>query len=217
MEDITFRSKYLSFSFSDWMKFGDALQHAFEGAFYYALFLEGRYDKEKPKLPLTAHICDLADAAGHLPSEVVMVSNASHIPELRKDQFGHWSVAPPPCPYVSISPNEKIFGSTESELLHIGMGGISVACRRSVKTDFSFARRFYNLYRRFATLRDQICLTYPDGEVLSASTAGFNIWLGHEAIRWAREDRRRLLACDGRQGLRPNDDGVTKLPPGRRA
>ncbi|WP_341704167.1 hypothetical protein [Ferrovibrio sp.] len=57
----------------------------------------------------------------------------------------------------------------------------------------------------------QIGVTYPDYRMLWSIDKGSDTWLGHDAVRWAREDRRRLLYYDSRGwGYCPNDEGIHK-------
>lgn len=211
MDNIRFHEKTLSFLSADWRMFGDALVAEYPRAFYYPFYLAERYDSEKPRLLIAQHMCDLVEANNLMTTEIIMVFDCSYVPVVRKDDFGFWSAGYPPCPYAQFSPGERIFNRTAHEPQHISQGSASVTYRRNVAEDAALAKRFFRIFRRFATLRNQVCLTYPEGDMVEASATGFGVWLGHEAIRWAREDNSRMLGVSGKVALRPYDDGITKL------
>ncbi len=70
------------------------------------------------------------------------------------------------------------------------------------------ARRLLYLLGKVATNRNHVYVGYPGYQVITVFEKGGTCWLGHDAIRWAREDPRRLLTMDAasRGGLRPMDD-----------
>lgn len=210
MDNIRYHEKDLSFLLADWKAFGDALTAEYPWAFYYPFHLAGRYDSERPNLPIAKHVCDLMESNNLLATEIIMVFDFSYMPVVRRGEFGFWDAGYPPFPYAQLSPGERVFSRTAGGPEYISQGSISVGYRRDVPEDAALAKCFFRILRRFASLRDQVCLTYPDGEVLAASAAGFDVWLGHEAIRWAREDNSRMLAVSGNKALRPSDDNIIK-------
>lgn len=53
----------------------------------------------------------------------------------------------------------------------------------------------------------------PEYEIGCSIDKGSMAWLGHDAIRWVRNNPKRLLNCqEGGWGYRPNDDGIVKPP-----
>jgi hypothetical protein len=74
--------------------------------------------------------------------------------------------------------------------------------------DFALARRLFHLLGKVATNRNHVYVGYPGYEVITVFEKGGTCWLGHDAIRWAREDPKRLLAMhtSGRGGHRPMEE-----------
>lgn len=61
-----------------------------------------------------------------------------------------------------------------------------------------FARQIYRLLAQFTTNERQVRVSYPHYEVFPepAGPPLFGLWIGHDALRWAREDPKRLLAYE---------------------
>ena len=66
-------------------------------------------------------------------------------------------------------------------------------CRPDNKEDLALANRVYNLLGNFTTNRDQVCFRLPFLELETVKRKGSELWIGHEAIRWAKQDAMRFI------------------------
>ena len=68
------------------------------------------------------------------------------------------------------------------------------------------AMLFFRLLGKVCTNRNQMQISMPGRELLCHGPKGSLFWLGHDAIRWAREDPQRVLFYNDRTwALRPDD------------
>lgn len=125
---------------------------------------------------------------------------------------------PMPLPIVRILQYRGVWDPKGTAPEHLSRGRIEISCQPGNKNHLTFARQFFALMGKLSTNKNQLRITLPGYNIETVQEKGSLIWLGHDAIRWAREDRRRLLCyerggssdnCDG-WGLRPNDKGIVK-------
>lgn len=69
-----------------------------------------------------------------------------------------------------------------------------------------FARQIFRLLAQFSGNRRQALVRYPDYAVMPDATSTSGLWIGHDALRWAREDSRRLLAYERARLTTRRDD-----------
>jgi hypothetical protein len=81
---------------------------------------------------------------------------------------------------------------------HIGEGQIQIHLAPNHKGHARFARQIYRLLAQFTTNERQTLVGYPHYEVIPEPPGPplFGLWIGHDALRWAREDSKRLLAYE---------------------
>ncbi|HEX6957175.1 MAG TPA: hypothetical protein VF194_04250 [Ferrovibrio sp.] len=73
------------------------------------------------------------------------------------------------------------------------------------------SRRFYRLFGKFATNRDQTSFWMPERRFWSEQKKGSLFWLGYDAIRWAKEDPQRVFFYNTNGwAFRPDDAGVIR-------
>jgi hypothetical protein len=61
-----------------------------------------------------------------------------------------------------------------------------------------FARQMWRLLAQFSSNQPQLLVRYPEYEVMpqSPGASSSGLWIGHDALRWARENPKRLLAYE---------------------
>ena len=210
MTETAFRSKRVCLSYADWIAFGGGLAEAFPAARYYPIYVDSFYETdEPPALPVESSLA----AFFRDPNPQHYQINMAVAPAwtLRWNRGEHRWYVREFCPFVRIRPGGRVIDDKPDAPPHIRSGEIDVCCEAGNKEHFAFARRFYRVFRKFASNTDQIGLRYPGYEVLWSIDKGSITWLGHDAIRWARENKRRMLYYDHRGwGYRPNDEGIVK-------
>ncbi|MBX9634195.1 MAG: hypothetical protein K2X44_04365 [Magnetospirillum sp.] len=200
---VSFRSRETCLSPADVKAFAATLVEAFPTARYYVPPGLGEgYDIEPPTIATALHLLDLT------AYERWMHFDEEWVPQWRKDpDYGRWVLASPRLPSVRFQMG-KVRPADECRPERISATEIDVSCRPHRKEDFAMARRLFHLLDKIATNRHQVYVSYPGYEVATVFEKGGSLWMGHDAIRWAREDPRRLLAMhtSGRGGIRPMDD-----------
>ncbi|MGE5504633.1 MAG: hypothetical protein ACM31L_09440 [Actinomycetota bacterium] len=201
---VAFRSRHACLSPADLKAFAAILVEAFPTARYY---VDPGYvacrGAEPPPVATALHLLELN------AYKRWMHFDEDWVPQWQKDPYdGHWVLCPERLPYVLFMGTPKIWPSERDCPERIQSIQIDVSCRPHRKEDFAIARRLFYLLGKVATNRKQLYVGYPDYEVRTVFEKGSTHWLGFDAIRWAREDPKRLLAMhtSGRGGIRPMDE-----------
>lgn len=204
-------------SLTDWAGFADAVALANPGACYVASVDEALYYQETPpEVPKSDALGPLILSPTKPPYEIDMYLDPNL--ELSWEKWiGRWHTRVKSRLQVKFHPGGRAIEDPRAPP-HIRSGEIIAYCRPGVKEDFAFAQRLFRLLKKFATTANQACYSYPQYEVRWTQEKGDLNWLGHDAIRWAREDKLRMLSYERRGsaddwigwGLRPNDEGIVK-------
>ncbi|HLO75375.1 MAG TPA: hypothetical protein VK196_02840 [Magnetospirillum sp.] len=202
---VSFRCREACLTPADLKVFSTLLVENFTTARYFAdPGLHGLDGQEPPEVVIAFRLHDLRDY------EVYMTFDEDWLPQWgRAGHYGDWSLSYPRLPHVRflvgrVRPADQRYPERIDSL------DIQCSCRPHRKEDFTMARRLFHLLGKVATNRNQVYVSYPGYEVITVFEKGGqgSVWLGHDAIRWAREDPRRLLTMhpSGRGGMRPMDD-----------
>lgn len=206
-----FRSKRVCLSMEDWFAVSEALAEEWPKAIYCPFYLQDAFGQHPPQLTVGRSLHEVMTLNDRRSREIVMIPNPKWKAELHQSSSGEWRISFPAFPRVDFRPGGQIVDEHLSSPPTIHSGEIDVRCKPREQLHFAFARRFFKLFSRFATNRNQIGVSYPGYEILWSIEKGSDTWLGLNAIRWAREDKRRLLYYDDRGwGYRPNDEGIVK-------
>lgn len=109
------------------------------------------------------------------------------------DGFPRWRVKTiVPMPYASIRSKSAIYPARRDEPEFVTEGEIDFATDPRNEDHKIFMRAFFSLLGKYCSNRHQIEVWTPDYTV-SDPIVSTNLWLRHEAIRWALEDSRRVL------------------------
>lgn len=204
-----FRSRRVCLSLVDWKAFGDALARIYpEERYLRTMTVEEKKSPEKPSANLIAsHLCAFNDRPEGPPWEIDFTLGPKWQLKLEPFEQGwsRWKRDPLDYPFLVFRPEWQWLVPPKHEMPeHLREGSIEVQCSRVHKPHLAFARRFYKLFSQFATNKNQHGMRYPSYEILWTLEKGSDLWLGHDAIRWAREDQRRLLGYDRHNfGYRP--------------
>lgn len=194
-------SRYVCLSPLDWKLFATALEDAFPNALYSRrpTIEESRRD-ERPEIHLERKLCR-PDPSG--PAGIAAVGpNQMHFGPATKliwENYFGWGVTieglywpmmrlgrpVPPKPADANGPE------------HIEEGLVHIDLAPQHKGHARFARQIYRLLAQFTTNERQVLVGYPHYDVRPQPDRPlFGLWIGHDALRWAREDPKRLLAYE---------------------
>lgn len=200
---VSFRCREACLSPADLKAFAATLVEAFPTARYFATpRLRDLDGPEPPEVPIAFSLLGLSG------NDLYMTFDEDWLPQWNKTEYyGSWSLAYPRLPYVRFLMG-KVWPADGRRPERIDPLNIQCSCRPHRKEDFAMARRLFHLLGKIATNRKQAYVGYPGYEVRTVFENGRGVWLGHDAIRWAREDPKRLLAMhtSGMGGMRPMDD-----------
>ena len=213
-----FRSRDVCFSATDWLQAGEAIKAQYPQSVY----IRGatgpeRIAKSIPAISRKSRLRDLMDETGQLPFEADVCFDPEWQPEFRvREDGGGWIRNPMPLPTVRILQYQGVWGAQGKAPEHLSAGRIEISCQSGNENHLTFARQFFALMGKLSTNKNQLRIRLPSYNVEAVQEKGSLIWLGHDAIRWAREDKRRLLCyersgssdSDDGWGLRPNDEGI---------
>ncbi|HLO75373.1 MAG TPA: hypothetical protein VK196_02830 [Magnetospirillum sp.] len=200
---VSFRSRKACLTSADLAAFSALLVENFPTARYFAPPHFTKCDgPEPPEVLLAFSLATLPDYG------IYMTIDENWLPQwARCPEDGSWVLSFPRLPYVRFLVG-RMRSADRQRPEHIDPLEIDVSCRPHRKEDFAMARRLFHLLGKVATNRNQVYVSYPDYEVVTVFEKGGTLWMGHDAIRWAREDPLRLLTMhpSGRGGIRPMDD-----------
>ena len=200
-EPVSFRCRKACLTPADLTAFSNLLMENFPTARYFLRPpLQSREpDADHPEVPVADRFLDLPGA------DLYMTFDADWRPQWRRaGYYQSWSLIYPRLPDVRFDIG-RMRPADDQRPEHIQTTDIQCSCRPDHKEDFTMARRLFTLLGKVATNRNHVYVGYPGYEVVTVFEKGGTRWLGHDAIRWAREDSRRLLTMhpSGRGGLRP--------------
>lgn len=218
-QKFTVKTRYVWFTLADWRAFSDALAVAYPQA---------RYDIRQthdvgPDRPDTIWDCHLMDVPlnreGMLSwnDNVLMVFNPDWTPEYETFRLP----ADPPdiirwkeksgrsrMPFAQLRRHTAPTQSQLAIMTRFDHSDIHYFCPTGSKAAAAEARRFFRLVEKFCTNRNQAYYRLepfngPGCEFVRTGAKGSWFWLGHDAIRWAREDSRRIMRYLSTTGVRP--------------
>ena len=193
------RSRNICFIKEDWEAVGDALLIACPYAQYKRhITPPERILPEPPEPPISRHICDLVQPVNRFAVDISVQfyggPQAGHDPE---DPARTIAMAPS----FSIRDAGRIYPA-DHEPEQASSGRLDFWLESNNADHIAFMRQIFSLFGRFSSNRHQMTVSYPDYEDYRHKVVG-DLWLGHEAIRWALEDPKRIL--DYRTYSNPNE------------
>jgi hypothetical protein len=211
---IHFRSKYVCMNRTDWKAFAATVMEANPGA-RYLRSLPSEIDLYSPQPPDFQIEDSFTNLLAHEdpPWEITMHIDPAWQWSWARSDIGRWYTRGASDLVIRFILGGKVFEERATNPTYISQGEIDVSCRAGRKDHYAFAQRLFRLLKRFVTNKNQVCYGWPGYEVRWTREKGNWYWLGHDAIRWAREDKRRLLTWHSAGwGVRPNDEGIVKPP-----
>jgi hypothetical protein len=220
--DYTYRRHRVCLALTDWHRFADALYDMLpEGRYFYNPPVVYRMWAKPPPTVQGEHMFRLYHAEGQLypidHSETEMHFDAHWQPEwfvtgdpinpFLPEPGSYWDLRQPQMPAFrfefSFEKSAKD-GHPEHVTDH---GDYWFFYEPGNRAHMDIGRQVFRLFRQMATNRDQVTVG-KDGAIRAYRRMS-GIWLGHDAIAWARQDRTRLLAYSDwhrdPMGLRPLD------------
>lgn len=178
----------------DWTRFATALQDAFPDALYSrSVSLAELTAAAPPKLRLEHSLCRPGPDG---PSQMHFGPETELI---LKRQMG-WQVTREGLfwPQITLGRPVAPLPADERGPERLRDAQILIHTAPHHKGHARFARQICRLLAQFATNQRQVLVRYPEYEVLpqapGATSSG--LWIGHDALRWARENPTRLLAYE---------------------
>lgn len=208
------RGKEACMTAKDWQDFGDALQEKYPQARYFRDIGRDVQGEKPPEIVMYRH---LAAVPARFLDRITMVFDPFWRPTFFKffydeEKFPekwNWVLYPPPHPTVWIALGNAVW--TEQGPPHHRVGHLHFYMTPKSKEHAALAARFFRLFGKFATNRGLAHVRYPD-YLTTPADKGLDLWCGHDALRWTREDPKRFLHFNGRFGLRPLDATAEVIP-----
>lgn len=215
----TYRQHSVCLMTSDWARFADAIYDTFpDGRYFHNPSVFHRMWAEPPSCMTGEHMLRLADAAGPIDPVDHNQTELHFDPDWRPDWFitgdpinpflpepgSYWDLRQPRLPAFRF----------EFSFMKPAQGGEPEHMSRDGQYWFFYepgnrehlaiGHRVFRLFRDVASNRDQFELRNGIARRRRVSP----LWLGHDAINWAKEDPSRLLAYyrteRGTLGVRPS-------------
>lgn len=200
VEPASFRSREVCLTEADWTVFAALLVEHLPEARYFCIPKDcGGIDP--PELQQGLRLQDV------LNCEIWVHFQLDWAPQWRWRDTSWIMCKWPRQPRVCIQYVGKINSVQPNKPEHIYCSKIDFSCRPGNMEDYALARRLFHLLGKVATNRHQKVVDFPNYETVRVSEKGSSFWLGHDAIRWAKEDPKRILCFQSAQwGIRPLDE-----------
>ncbi len=187
-------SRYVCLSPLDWKLFATALEEAFPTALYNRhLTIAEEIGAEKPELHLVQSLWD-----PDLKYPIEMHFDPATKLTIKKGVRWSVSIEGQSWPQIGLGKGTEPTPADDMGPERFTEGLIEIHTAPHHKGHARFARQIYRLLARFTTNQRQVLVRYPHYEVVPEPPGppSFGLWIGHDALRWAREDPKRLLAYD---------------------
>ena len=203
MERVSFRRRHFVFSREDAAAFSELLRDAFPDVRFFDAPTQREIASENPTPPELHILRSLADAR---QPQVDIQFDPHWKPQWKPPGAANWWVLmAAPWPSGEVDLGGGVFQNRDGPP-HMAGGYVYFRCEPGNKAHASLASKALRLISKIATNRYQ-AVRYPSYEVIWSLDKGGLFWLGHHAIRWARESPDRLLHYSSHQkiGYRPLD------------
>lgn len=221
--DYNYRHHEVCLRRSDWERFADALYDTFpDGRYFYNPPVFYRMWAEPPPCMQGEHMFRLHDDVSDLNPQHHSQTEMHFDPHWQPEWYvtgdpindflpepgSYWDLYQPDFPsfrfeFSCIKAAED--GHPEHMTNH---GEYWFFYQPGNRTHYEIGHKVFRLLREVATNRDQLTVQGLDGKVVERRPLS-GIWLGQDAIAWAREDSSRLLAYGAHgknpMGIRPVD------------
>ncbi len=210
--DVSFRSRNIAFTREDEAAYCALLREAFPDVRYLDRPKGGHDGPEPPEIGFYTRLVDC-------PASITdVIFDVGWRPAWRKQgKYQTWSATNYPYPNAYIIRSGSIYPRSEKSGIRgvegpsppsLDDGDIHFRCRPACPGDFKLAAKALRLIGKVATNKRQVHLYYPSLEVIGCREKGSELWIGHDAIRWLREDPERMTGYNAgmKIGRRPMDD-----------
>ena len=210
--DTHFRSRHIAFTREDEGAYCALLREAFPDIRYLDEPRSGYDGPEPPEIGFYTRLVDCPAS----------ITDVIFDPDWRplwsnETKYRTWSTTNHPYPNAYIIRSGSIYPWSEKSGIRgvegpsppsLAEGEIHFRCRVACPGDFKLAAKALRLIGKVATNKRQVHLFYPSLEVIGNREKGSELWIGHDAIRWLREDPERMTGYNAgmKIGLRPMDD-----------
>lgn len=187
-------SRYVCLSPTDWKLFATALVEAFPDALYNRhLTIKEAIGVEQPEVHLER-------SPWHPDLTYPIEMHFDPATRLNVEKGVRWliTVKGQSWPQVRLGGPVEPKPADDKGPERFGEGQIEIHLAPHHKGHARFARQIYRLLAQFTTNERQTLVRYPNYEVMPEPPGPplFGLWIGHDALRWAREDPKRLLAYE---------------------
>jgi hypothetical protein len=200
---VAFRQRSVVLSLVDQCAFSDLLVQEFPEVRFNDWPSNSGTSAEDPMPPPVAIHRSLADCTN---MRVSIIFDPDWSPQWsRIAPGGFWVLHNSPIPNGEID-RGRLFQRTATQPPHLCEGSIYIRCEKDNREHVRLAGRVLRLVNKIAINRSQ-SVRYPSLEVIGRAGKGSNLWIGHDAARWAREEPDRMLDYHPRSkiGTRPLD------------
>jgi hypothetical protein len=213
------RTRDVWFTLADWRAFSDALVEAYPQA-RYDIRPTHNVGPDYPGTIWDRHLMDVPfnrETMLAWDDNVLMVFNPDWMPEYETFRLPadppdivRWKEKPgrSRMPFAQFRRRTSPTPSQLATMTRFDHSEIYCFCEAGNKMAEAETRRFLRLLNKFCTNRNQAYYWLepfdgPGCEYRRTEAKGSWFWLGHDAIRWASEDPRRIMRYHGTTGIRP--------------
>jgi hypothetical protein len=204
-QGFTVKTRYVWFTMADWLAFSDALAEAYPQA-RYDIRPTHQVGTDRPEAIWDNRLMDIPlSRKGYIGGDIMMVFDPDYHPEyetysLKDDppDILRWGrETSTPFPFVKFQQRVAPTADELATMTTLRESYVHYFCRTDDKPAAAHMRRFFRLFDKFCTNRNQAYYRLPSFELTHTEAKGSWYWFGHDAIRWVHENPRRILTYGG--------------------
>lgn len=206
MAHVLIRRRHVVLSPKDEADYGALLSEAFPEVRFYDELCHAEENRpgRPPRIPLRRSLADCRREFVGILFEPDWKPRWHRVTPYKWRTVGNW-----PYPNGHMERSGRILPASERSPESIPTGEIYFRCFKGDAEHMAVARKALRLLTKVAVNR---CMSvdWPSMEVVDRCEGGGRYWIGHDAIRWAREDPSRFVGffpyASGYWGFRPLDE-----------
>lgn len=206
--NVAFRTKNICLTVRDWLDFSAVVEERFPQTVYLReMTWEEMTGDAAPEIPVRHRLSEILDdavqsssKAPRFPPEIWLGFDRSYHPDFQPDRraiargYRRWVYNFMMLPTFRLMPGATPRPAGKMGPERLNGGRIEMSLEHGNKNHLALAQQYFGIIRRHVSKEPLLKVDYPSYESRPSSRTAALEWIGKDAMRWAREDPKRLLS-----------------------